>query len=104
MATRSQGLAGTSQTVLLMFRFGGLLVAMSVLGSGCRMRGWTPKLVFVATVARRRCCGRRNHHVGSRLLADPWSFAVSVGIGVWSCPYGALTFRPRPIRINPDRP
>lgn len=50
MAARSENLAGISQTVLLMFGFGGLLVATSVLGVVAVVRGWTPKVVFVATV------------------------------------------------------
>jgi hypothetical protein len=51
MAARSQGLAGLSQTVLLIFGFGGLLIAMSVLGVTAVVRGWAPKLALLATVA-----------------------------------------------------
>jgi hypothetical protein len=50
MASRSEGLASLSQTVLLMIGFGGLLVAMSVLGVVAVVSGWTPKLVLIATV------------------------------------------------------
>ena len=50
IAARSESLAVISQTMLLMFGLGGLLVAMSVLGVVAAARGWTPKLVFWATV------------------------------------------------------
>lgn len=50
MAARSESLAAISQTVLLMLGFGGLLVAMSVLGVVAVIRRWTPKPVFLATV------------------------------------------------------
>ena len=51
MAARSKSLAGLSQTVLLIFGLGGLLVAMSVLGVTAVVRGWAPKLALLATVA-----------------------------------------------------
>ncbi len=51
MAARSEGLAGLSQTVLLIFGFGGLLIAMGVLGVTAVVRGWAPKLALLATVA-----------------------------------------------------
>ena len=51
MAARSESLAGLSQTVLLIFGLGGLLVAMSVLGVTAVVRGWAPKLALLVTVA-----------------------------------------------------
>lgn len=51
MAARSEGLAVTSQTLLLMLGFGGLLVAMSALGVIAAARGWTPKWALWGTIA-----------------------------------------------------
>jgi hypothetical protein len=49
MASRSESLASISQTMILLFGFGGLLVAMSVLGIVAVARRWTPLIVAVAT-------------------------------------------------------
>ena len=51
MASRSEILASISQTTLLLFGLGGLLVAMSVLGVVAILRDWAPRLAFLATVA-----------------------------------------------------
>lgn len=50
MASRSQGLAGISQTAFLLLGLGGLLLAMSVLGVVAVIRRWTPIVVAVGTV------------------------------------------------------
>lgn len=50
MASRSESLATTSQTMLLMFGLGGLLISMSVLGVVAVVRRWTPVWAFVVTV------------------------------------------------------
>ena len=50
MALRSQSWASISQTVLLMFGLGGLLISMSVLGVMAATRRWTPQFLFWGTV------------------------------------------------------
>ena len=50
MALRSQAWASTSQTVLLMFGLGGLLISMSVLGVSAVTHRWIPKLLFWGSV------------------------------------------------------
>ena len=49
-ADRSEGLASFSQTALLMFGLGGLLIAMSVLGVVAVVHRWTPRVLFLGTV------------------------------------------------------
>ena len=49
MALRSQGWASTSQTVLLLFGLGGLLISMSTLGVLAVTRGWAPRLLSWGT-------------------------------------------------------
>lgn len=49
-ASRSAGLAGVSQTVLLMLGFGGLLIGMSALGVIAVGQRWVPRWLFWGTV------------------------------------------------------
>ena len=48
--TRSQGLASTSQTIILLFGLGGLMIGLTVLGVLCWRFGWTPAVIFWATI------------------------------------------------------
>ncbi len=50
-ASRSTGLAGISQTALLMLGFGGLLIGMSTLGLIAITQRWVPRWLFRGTVA-----------------------------------------------------
>ncbi len=50
-ASRSTGLAGISQTALLMLGFGGLLIGMSTLGLIAITQRWVPRWLFWGTVA-----------------------------------------------------
>ncbi|MCZ6462609.1 MAG: hypothetical protein O6705_10335 [Actinobacteria bacterium] len=49
-ASRSTGLAGISQTALLMLGFGGLLIGMSTLGLIAITQRWVPRWLFWGTV------------------------------------------------------
>lgn len=49
MAARSEALAATSQTMLLMFGLGGLLISMSALGALAALRRWVPRWLFLGT-------------------------------------------------------
>ncbi len=49
-ASRSAGLAGISQTALLMLGFGGLLIGMSALGVIAVVQRWVPRWLFLGTV------------------------------------------------------
>jgi hypothetical protein len=51
MATQSASLAGISQTLLLMFGLGGLLIGMSVLGIVSAVRRWAPRWLFGIVLA-----------------------------------------------------
>jgi hypothetical protein len=48
--SRSQGLASTSQTIILLFGLGGLMIGLTVLGILCWRFGWTPAVIFWATI------------------------------------------------------
>jgi hypothetical protein len=47
---RSQGLASTSQTIILLFGLGGVVIGLTVLGVLCWRFGWTPAVIFWATI------------------------------------------------------
>jgi hypothetical protein len=47
---KSQGLASTSQTIILLFGLGGLVIGLTVLGVLGWRFGWTPPVVFWATI------------------------------------------------------
>ena len=47
---KSQGLASTSQTLILLFGLGGLVIGLTALGVLCWRFGWTPPIVFWATI------------------------------------------------------
>lgn len=49
-AARSQGLASTSQTLILLLGLGGLVVGLTILGVLSYRLGWTPASVFWVTI------------------------------------------------------
>ena len=85
-ADRSTGLAGLSQTSLLIVAFGGLLIAMSALGVMAVVQRWLPRWLFWLTIAAAVAA------VGLALATDGPALWVGFGLlpMLWAVVFGLV--------------